>query len=254
MSGLAFTEIAYPPGTKILPHAHALPYFCVVVRGSYREQYGSQWRENRAFDFLFHPAGEIQSQTFHDGGARCLAVEVQPAFASRMADYLALLSNQGGFQCPATPSLGMALYEEFLCSDHASTLAIEALLLELIAKAVRHRVENRSPDRPAWLSTVIEMLRDRYGEGLSLSQISREVGVHPVTIARLFRKTQHVSIGEFLRRQKVEFACRQLLNSDIPLSRIALEAGFCDQSHFARVFKRVTGMRPTQFALLRKKS
>jgi AraC family transcriptional regulator len=41
-----------------------------------------------------------------------------------------------------------------------------------------------------------------------------------------------------------------MLGSNVPLVEIALAAGFADQTHFTRSFKRITGMTPTEFRRL----
>jgi AraC family transcriptional regulator len=71
--------------------------------------------------------------------------------------------------------------------------------------------------------------------------------VHPVHLAREFRRFEHCTIGEYVRRLRIEQACRRLTHSTDPIAAIAAEAGFADQSHFARTFKRVVGMSPVQF-------
>jgi AraC family transcriptional regulator len=50
-----------------------------------------------------------------------------------------------------------------------------------------------------------------------------------------------------MRKLRIEFACRRLTNTDAPLVEIALAAGFADQSHFSRAFKRETGRSPAEF-------
>lgn len=248
LNGLTLTEIHYQPGTQILRHAHELPYFCVVLSGTYSEHYENHTRECEAPDLLFHPSGEIESQTFHSQGGRCFTIEVGPLFVRRTRQDLPLLGGMGGFQHRRLVSLGMRLYREFRCNDTASELAIEGLTLELAAESLRiSNDDSRCQHPPSWLPEVEELLREGFMERPTMAQISESVGVHPAQVARLFRRFHGVTVGEFVRQRRVEFACRQLLNTDLPLSQIALDAGFCDQSHFARVFKRSTGMRPTQF-------
>ena len=48
---------------------------------------------------------------------------------------------------------------------------------------------------------------------------------------------------------RVEFAARELTGTRLPLSEIAIAAGFCDQSHFTRLFKQHTGMSPQEYRL-----
>lgn len=247
IAGLTLTELSYSAGTEIPTHAHELPYFSLVLRGSYSERFGHLVRETQALDIIFHPAGEPQSQVFHPGGARCLAIELGPPFIARFGDYLRLLEGRGGFVTGHPASLVAAVHEEFRSRDEVSSLAIEAAALELIVAAVRDRRTLEDRQVPSWIATVEQLLRERFTEHLTLNDISAFVGVHPALVARSFRKFRGMSIAHFLRQQRIEFAWRRLAKTDLPLSQIALEAGFCDQSHFSRVFKKITGMRPNQF-------
>jgi AraC family transcriptional regulator len=253
VGGLTLSEVAYPSGAAIPSHSHEWPYFCVALQGSYSERYDNRSRECTTLDLLFHPAGEIESQSFHEGG-RCFTVEMGPQFVRRVTDYFPTITSLPGFQCRRPVALGMNLFQEFQRSDEASPLAIEGLGLELVALAVRYnRPDTAGHKAPSWLDTVQQLLRERFMDHLTLNEIARSVGAHPVQVARHFRKVHHISVAAFLRRQRIDFACQRLLNSEVSLSQIALEAGFFDQSHFARAFRRAMGMRPTQFAALARK-
>jgi len=73
------------------------------------------------------------------------------------------------------------------------------------------------------------------------------VGIHPVHLAREFRRHYQCTIGEYVRRLKVEYACLQISVSEASLHQIALAAGFFDQSHFARTFKQIMGVTPGNY-------
>ncbi len=149
---------------------------------------------------------------------------------------------------PAT--LAMRLYREFHIMDEASPLAIEGLVLELIADLSR-RAGPRSERKPApWLRRTREILHAQLSERIQLNDVAKAVEVHPVHLAREFRKAYGCTLGEYLRRLRIEFCCRKLSTSDVPLVQIALAAGFSSQSHFSRVFKRHTGATPNEFRSL----
>ena len=82
---------------------------------------------------------------------------------------------------------------------------------------------------------------------VGLVELAGAVGVHPTHLARVFRAHYGVSVGEYGRRLKVERAAKEVARSDTPLNVIALRAGFADQSHFTRVFKRYVGTTPARF-------
>jgi AraC family transcriptional regulator len=56
-----------------------------------------------------------------------------------------------------------------------------------------------------------------------------------------------VSVGEYLRRLRLDWAASQLAATETPLALLAAEAGFADQSHFTRAFKRHAGLTPARY-------
>jgi AraC family transcriptional regulator len=102
-------------------------------------------------------------------------------------------------------------------------------------------------DRPRWLRQVKELIGGNFAARLSLSQIAAEVGLNPVYLSAAFRKHCGCTIGDYIRRVRVEHASRELAHGDAPLADIGLSVGFSDQAHFSRTFKRFTGMTPAQF-------
>jgi AraC family transcriptional regulator len=59
-------------------------------------------------------------------------------------------------------------------------------------------------------------------------------------------------MGEYLRRFRVREACKRLGGRELTLAEIALQVGFADQSHFTRVFKRLTGLTPGEYRQTRR--
>ena len=91
------------------------------------------------------------------------------------------------------------------------------------------------------------MIIEHFPEALQLTQIAGAVGVHPVYLATAFRENFGVTIGEFVRKLRIELACNELTKGDLPLATIALQAGFVDQSHFSKVFKSFLGTTPAKY-------
>jgi AraC family transcriptional regulator len=73
------------------------------------------------------------------------------------------------------------------------------------------------------------------------------VQVHPAHLSRAFRTHFKVSLGSYLRRLRLDWAREQLVHSAASLASVALAAGFADQSHFTRAFKRYTGLTPNTY-------
>ncbi len=73
------------------------------------------------------------------------------------------------------------------------------------------------------------------------------VEVHPVYLATQFRRAYGQSIGNYQRQLRIEFACRELEKTQESMAAIALTAGFSDQAHFSRTFKRLKGVSPREY-------
>jgi AraC-like DNA-binding protein len=100
------------------------------------------------------------------------------------------------------------------------------------------------------LRQVRELLEARFTESLRLAEIADAVGRHPVYLATSFRRAYGETIGDCVRRLRVERARRELEQSDAPIADVALTAGFANQSHLTRTFRKVTGMTPAAYRRL----
>ena len=136
---------------------------------------------------------------------------------------------------PGVIALGLRLKRELAIADEASLLSIPGLVLELLAEAMRHSYFPSTTRPPNWLGEVTEYIRANFAEHLTLGGIAHQVGVHPVYLARILRKHQQCTIGEYVRQLRIEFAQKRLANDEASLVEIALAAGFCAQSLFARL-------------------
>jgi AraC family transcriptional regulator len=247
MHGFSLVEAVYPPRLRVSTHSHEKANLCIALQGTCSESYGRKLREYRPFALDFLPATHTHSLTFDGAPLRCFNVDVAPQTLNSAREYSLVLDESLHCYGGSLAWLFMRLYNEFLQKDTASQLAIEGLMLEMLAVISRTRIDVPEPKPPRWLQRAEEMLRARFLDDLSLSVISQAVGVHPVHLSREFRRHYHSSVGEYIRKLRIEYTCKEMLNSDIPLSEIASAAGFADQSHFTRTFKRLVGMTPAVF-------
>lgn len=100
------------------------------------------------------------------------------------------------------------------------------------------------------LNQAIEYIQVHLSENLSLSDIANELGMSQYYFCHLFKRSVGVSPHQFLIQQRVERAKLLLRQPDRTITSIAMECGFANQSHFARCFRRHTGINPNQFRRL----
>lgn len=163
-------------------------------------------------------------------------------FIGSPASHLNTVIAQGGL----TEWTARRLYQEFTESDDLSPIVLDGLAFQLFALLCRRRKE-LPQSLPTWLGRADELIRTRFTESLGLEAIAQAVCVHPAHLAREYRRHYNCTIGEQMRRLRIEYACEQLSSSKRSLAEIALEAGFSDQSHFTVSFKQQIGASPSQY-------
>jgi AraC family transcriptional regulator len=247
VSGFILAESVYHHPLRIPPHSHARPFLYLVLKGVCKETCSNRTQTWRPSTLVFHPAGDIHSNQWLGALGRCFHIEVGESRQEQIRQCAAILDHPTYFEGGLVPWLAHRLYREYTRTDDLSSLALEGLALEVLAEMSRPGAADLETSAHGWVLQIRDLLRDQFQKPPSLDDISRVVGIHPAHLARVFRKQFGCTIGDFVRRLRVRHACQQLSTSDAPLARIALDAGFSDQSHFTRVFRLHTRMTPAEF-------
>jgi AraC family transcriptional regulator len=243
-AGLHAFEAVYEPNTRLPNHEHASPFFTYVLRGDYVERAGRLIRECRRGTVSFHPAHESHADVVGPRGTRSLNVELAPDVWRELDLRSAPPDEVSGRVLGGDIEwLAFAVWREFHRDDAASVLGMNEAVALLCAAVhdVRARgmfVPNKRLDRCA------ELLTDQLVGAPTLSGVAEEVGLHPVHLARIFRRRFGCSMGEFVRRRRIAWACEQLERTGETIARVASRAGFADHAHFTRTFRRITGTSP----------
>lgn len=254
IAGFSVAEAIYPPRLRQTRHTHTHASFSFVLAGSYLENYEKRGETREKSTVVFHPPQESHSVDFESEAVRILNVEFDFPRLAQIREHSIVLDSSAICRTETTAWLGNRIYQEFNRTDAASALSIEGLVLEILAEASRNRVSTAERKSPRWLEQAKDFLHDNFSESFALEDVSKIAGVHPVHLARVFREQFGCTIGEYVRRLRVEFACRQISATDISLNEIAVHAGFSDQSHFTRAFKNQFGITPNEYRKIVRKS
>jgi AraC family transcriptional regulator len=246
LGGLMLAESVFPVGLVIPPHEHTNAFFCLLLEGCCTTSSDRRTWTGGPLTLTLYPAGLAHTNRWHQSG-RVLNVEFARPWLERLRGRTAVLDRPADYAGGPPVWLARRLVEEYRRPDDASPLAVESLVLELLAECSRSRAEPLDTAAPPWLDRVNELLRARFAESLSLGAVAAAVGISAGHLARSFRRFHGCTVGEYVRRLRVKFACRQLAASDAPLVQVALDAGFTDQSHFTKTFKRHMGVTPAAF-------
>jgi len=97
------------------------------------------------------------------------------------------------------------------------------------------------------LAPAVQYPEQHFCDSVRLSQLADCCGLSPTHVHRLFRRPLRMSPTEYLLALRLQEGRRLLVTTKHPLSVIAVDTGFIDQSHFSRQFLKCTGMTPSQF-------
>lgn len=244
--GVILSDLRHAGPRKLPRHSHELAYFCLLLDGDYAERLGRRTVAYKPLTVVFHPPGTEHHDEIGDRGGRFFSVEVGGRWLELLREYAPAPSSSFDLTGGDLAWLAVRMYREFGAGDAASQLAIQGLLLEMLAAVARAPCAAESSE-PAWLAKATDLLHAEFRNSLTIGRIARQAGVHPCHLTRVFRQFKRQGVGEYVHRLRVQFACRQLADPGVGLADLALSAGFSDQSHFNRVFKQLTGMTPGAF-------
>ncbi len=243
--GLRLTESWHRAESTIPSHAHERATVTILLDGSFEEDYPRTRSIHCVAPAVhFRPPGARHRDRLGRVGAHNLVLEFDETYLDRLRGLPCVFD--GIRQLKDRESIGVArrIHRELSVGDDLSTLTLQGLGLELLGVASRSlSVIERLP--PPWLERVRELLHDRcLDSSLRIADLAAEAGVHPVYLARVFRRYFGSSPGEYARSLRVQRAIADLLATDASLVEIAQSHGFSDQSHFSRAVKRHLGVSP----------
>ena len=239
----------YPNAALLPKRAHREAVVTFVIEGTFRERCGAKSIVCRPGALRFLPAGEVHEYEIQSR-VRCLHVWIDPAVLDGLDRRSVVPRRPAEVSGLGATWLANRLYAEFSREDTASGIAVEGLVLEILAEIARSEA---TPDPlliPRWLKHATEIVESRFLERLSLADIASQVGVHYVHLSRQFHKYNRCTVGELIRKRRIQYASHLLAHSQTPLAEIALICGFSDQSHLSFLFKRYMGLSPSKFRSL----
>ena len=203
-------------------------------------------------DEVTYQEGQVVFESFdvpqkHEcGHLRCLNIHFPSSIVvdnGRIPDALRKLKC---FEGGGNVQLMRRIHAELMTGDSASELALHGLTLELVAELMRSQPACAVKTAPRWLRQVEDYVRAHFTGPLYLDLIAAEINLHPAHVSRTFRKSMGCTLSEFVRKIRVEHAVRLIASTELPLSVIAVDAGFYDQADMTRAVKRWTGRTPAQ--------
>src|SRR3984957_14816670 len=185
-------------------HAHVNPHLTFLLQGGTEEKWKKGVYERFAGELVFYPAGEPHQNLQTLGGSKNINFEFDPSFfAQNDLDESAIAKAMS--KTAATKFLLLKVYREMAFGDPGMGESIHLLLLDVLADPERlYKKESGNKPVPGWIGKIREYLADRWNETVSLQELSRASGVHPITISKHFTRYFSCTLGDYLRRLTIK--------------------------------------------------
>jgi AraC family transcriptional regulator len=245
--GFSLCEATYDAAGVVPAQPHAWASLCLTIEGGYQVDWGRTALGCGPASLVFHPPGQVYGVRISEAGSQCLTVGIDPAVLRSARDLTPDVEYLAAMRRTPPHWLAFELRRALELADDLSSTAVASTVAALLAELDdRPALEARSTP-PPWLNRVQEQIDDEFRGHPTLESLAGAADVHPVHLAREFRRYFRCTVGHYIRQQRVAFACHRLTASRDPLPEIALDAGFADQSHFTNTFRRLVGMTPGAF-------
>jgi AraC family transcriptional regulator len=188
--GVHLTESEYPALFNTPLHLHTCATLYLVLQGSVREHCGNISTDHRSGDLIYFPPDEPHREKLQ--GSKGVLIEVVPELVKQSVGWDSLPRYSTGLGAPGFV-LASRMLAELRYADQYSPSVIQALAVELLVALCRTKKSKAST--PPWVKRVTEYLTTA-GVQPSLRDLAKEVGVHPVSVARAFRRHYGCTIGE----------------------------------------------------------
>jgi AraC family transcriptional regulator len=238
-------EVSYQPHLTQPRHAHAETTVTLVVAGSLRETVGRTQEVAHALSIVVKPGDTEHADQFGTRGTRTVQIGLTAEEAATLRAWEPAARQWRWMHAsPAVPAFLRLL--SFLRKSPHDDVLLERAVTDVLSSLRELRDDTRH-DPPAWLARVREEIDD-VGGGVRVRDVAARAGVHPVYLARQFRRYFGSSVVSYLQRRRMTRAADLIASSSLPLSMVAFQAGFADQSHLNRSFRAGTGFTPGAYA------
>lgn len=206
------TESKFPGGSTLPTHAHDSPYFTFTLRGSYRERYGTRWRDCTPGTVVAHPACEAHSQVFDREPALLIRVAALE-FESEREPFITV-DRPAQLRSEQLARTAWQLHAELgRCDDYSDSI-VEELTYALAGHALTGAPGLDRGSRKRALQAEL-LIRSSLRQLLPIAVLATELGVSRATLYRDFRSVFGVTPGEYLRQARIETAAALVLASNV---------------------------------------
>jgi AraC-like DNA-binding protein len=131
--------------------------------------------------------------------------------------------------------------------DEAAKTSLRALACQAIVDATRQLTAPAKASPTELVAAAETYLCQHLAEAVRVADLARHLGLSRARVFELFKTATGLTPNDYLVRQRINRGCQLLATSRQSVTDIALAIGFSSGQYFCNVFRKYTGMRPTDY-------
>ncbi len=236
VEGVIVSETCYHETVFEGWHKHENAHISFILQGGNKEDRKNRTTQVSPGSIVFYHSDELHRNCATQHPSRNINLEVEPDFLKRY-DLAETCFENIGNAGDAKFTL-LKIFQECKTITDITNASIHLSLLHLLSK------KQSDHKHAGWSGQLKELLNDEWNKDHTLNDLSLRLGVHPVTISKGFPRYFSCTLGDYVRKLRIEKAVELICRTDLSLTEIAYHCGFYDQSHFIRTFRSQVGVSP----------
>jgi AraC-like DNA-binding protein len=249
-------EPAYPPYWRMSPHSHRQFEFTMVHEGACHVSLGRDLRRGMAGDVFFLPARVAHGhEPYLDHSVELIVVQF-PHLDAALVQQLTNASPIGCFHLSELDqsrflSLCFQLQREIAGGlPYAATLSrslVEQIAVLLLRTEEYQEASVLTMEQHAAIEQALEWMHANAHSSVTIGEVAGRVGFSPAHFRTLFRRSVGVSPKQYLTALRLQSSKCLLMHSERTVAEVAELAGFNSPQEFSKVFRRFTGIAPSDW-------
>ncbi len=240
--GVCFAITCREARTIIPEHAHRPASFNVLLSGQHH-WVSAEGKIRWSLPGIWYYRAPSESHAHESCATPIRSLGVQ--FPIEEMPALGKIDSRLVLDHPVGRSLVTEVLEALRCHDPGSEHILYASVHRVAASFLRYGRPVSDQNLRPWLASARQWLDEHWLESVHLTECAAAVGAHPSHLAREFKTAFGMTVGDYIRDRRLEWAYDELGRNDRKVADIAVAAGFSDNAHFSRVFKQRYGKSPS---------